>query len=99
MKWLTEGSTSIFCCFELEVKADKTKYVVRSRDQYVRCSHSIKMDNISFARVEEFKYLGTKSTNQNSIQEEIKRRLKSGNVCYHSVHFTIKQFKNIYTEL
>jgi len=35
--------------------------------------------------VEEFKYLGTTFTNQNSIQEEIKRRLKSGNACYHSV--------------
>jgi hypothetical protein len=32
-----------------------------------------------------FKYLGTTSTNQNSIQEEIKNRLKSGNACYHSV--------------
>jgi len=35
--------------------------------------------------VEEFKYLGTTLTNQNSIQEEIKSRLKSGNACYHSV--------------
>jgi len=35
--------------------------------------------------VEEFKYLGTTLTNQNSIQEEIKGRLNSGNVCYHSV--------------
>jgi len=35
--------------------------------------------------VEEFKCLGTTLTNQNSIQEEIKRRLKSGNACYHSV--------------
>jgi hypothetical protein len=35
--------------------------------------------------VEEFKYLGTTLTNQNSIQEEIKSRLKSGNGCYHSV--------------
>jgi hypothetical protein len=35
--------------------------------------------------VEEFKYLGTTLTNQNSIQEEIKGRLKSGNACYHSV--------------
>jgi hypothetical protein len=35
--------------------------------------------------VDEFKYLGTTLTNQNSIQEEIKSRLKSGNVCYHSV--------------
>jgi len=35
--------------------------------------------------VEEFKYLGTASTNQNYIQEEIKSRLNSGNACYHSV--------------
>ena len=35
--------------------------------------------------VGEFKYLGTTSTDQNSIQEEIKSRLKSGNVYYHSV--------------
>jgi len=35
--------------------------------------------------VEEFKYLGTTLTNQNSLAEEIKSRLKSGNACYHSV--------------
>ena len=35
--------------------------------------------------MEEFKYLGTTITNQNSIQEEIKSRLNSGNTCYHSV--------------
>jgi len=35
--------------------------------------------------VAEFKYLGTTLTNQNSIAEEIKSRLKSGNSCYHSV--------------
>jgi hypothetical protein len=33
----------------------------------------------------QFKYLGTTVTNKNLIQEEIKRRLISGNVCYHSV--------------
>jgi hypothetical protein len=32
--------------------------------------------------VEELKYLGTTLTNKNSIQEEIKRRLKLGNECY-----------------
>ena len=31
------------------------------------------------------KYMGTNLTNQNSIQEEIKGRLKSGNACCHSV--------------
>jgi len=36
-------------------------------------------------RVEEFKYLGTTLTNQNSIQEEIKSRLKLWNACYYSV--------------
>jgi len=45
----------------------------------------MKTDNSSFERVEDFKYLGTALTNQNSIQEEIKRRLKSGNACCHSV--------------
>jgi hypothetical protein len=47
-------------------------------------SHSIKTDSSSFERTEEFKYLGTTLTNQNS-PEEIKSRLKSENDCYHSV--------------
>jgi len=56
-----------------------------SRDQNVGRSHNVKTENRSFERVEEFKYLGTTLTIQNSIQEEIKSRLKSGNSCYHSV--------------
>ena len=43
------------------------------------------MDNSTFERVEEFKYLETTLTNQNSIAEEIKSRLRSGNACYYSV--------------
>ena len=35
--------------------------------------------------MEEFRYLGITLTNQNSIKEEIKSRLKSGNACYYSV--------------
>ena len=31
------------------------------------------------------KYLGTTLTNQNSIAEEIKSKLRPGNACYHSV--------------
>ena len=40
----------------LEVNADKTKYMVVSRDQNTGRSHNIKTDNSSFERVEEFKY-------------------------------------------
>jgi hypothetical protein len=69
----------------LKVNADKTKYMVMSRDQNVGLSHHIQTDNGSFERVELFKYLGTALTNQNSIQEEMKSRLKSDNACYHSV--------------
>ena len=69
----------------LEVNADKTKYVDMSRDQNAGPSHSMKTDNSSFERVEEFKYLGTTLIDQYSIQEEIKSRLKSGNACYHSM--------------
>ena len=66
----------------LDVNADKTKYMVMSRDQNARQSHSIKTDNSSFEKMEQFMYLGTTSTNQNSIQEEIKGRLQSGNAGY-----------------
>jgi len=45
----------------------------------------MKIHNSSIERVEEFKYLGTVLTYQNSIQEEIKCRLKSGNACCYSV--------------
>ena len=56
-----------------------------SREQTAGLSHTMKGDNSSIERLEEFKYLGTALTNQNSIQNEIKSRLKLGNACYHSV--------------
>ena len=65
--------------FQLEVNADRAKYMVMSRDQNAGRSQSTKIDNSSIERVEEFKYLGTTLTNQISIQEESKCRLKSGN--------------------
>jgi len=69
----------------VEVNVDKIKYIVLSRVRNAGRSHSVKSDNSSFERMEEFKYLGTTLTNQNSIREKIQSRLKSGNACYHSV--------------
>ena len=45
----------------------------------------MRIDNSTFKRVGEFKYLGTTLTNQHSIAEEIKSRLRPENACYHSV--------------
>ena len=42
----------------LEVNADKTKYMVMSRDRNAGRGHSVKIHNSSIVRVEEFKYLG-----------------------------------------
>ena len=69
----------------MELSADKTKYMAMSRDQNAGRIRSVRVDNSTFERVKEFKYFGTTLTNQNSITEEIKCRLRSGNACYHSV--------------
>jgi hypothetical protein len=56
-----------------------------SHHQNVGQNRDIKIANRSFENVSQLKYLGTTVTTQNLIQEEIKRRLNSGNTCYHSV--------------
>jgi sorting nexin-29 len=68
----------------LEVNSEKTKYMLMSHTKTGQ-KHSIKIANRSFECVAKFRYLGTKLTDQNCMQEEIKRRLNSGNACYHSV--------------
>jgi len=49
------------------MNTSRTKYMDMSRDQNAGPSYSIKIDNSSFERVEELKYLGTTLTNRNSI--------------------------------
>jgi hypothetical protein len=51
--------------------AEKTKSIVMSHDMNAGQNHNVKFNNKSFERMEQFKYLGTTLTNQNSIQEEI----------------------------
>ena len=53
--------------------------MVMSRDQNAGRIQNVRINNSTFERV------GTTLTNQNSIPEEIKSRLTSGNACYHSV--------------
>ena len=50
--------------------------MVMSRDRNVARIQSVRMDNSTFERVEEFKYLGTTLTNQNFIAEEIKSSMR-----------------------
>jgi len=61
---------------DLEINAEKNKYMAMSRDQQAGHNHKKQTDN------KYFKYLVTALTNQNSIHEEIK---KSEIACYHSV--------------
>jgi hypothetical protein len=69
----------------LEVNAEETKYKLLSLHQNAGQNHDIMTANRSIQNVDQFKYLGVTVTNQNLVHEEIKRRLDSGNACYHSV--------------
>jgi hypothetical protein len=69
----------------LEVNTEKTKYMFLSLHQNAWQNHNKRTTNKCFENVVQFKHLGMTITNQNLIQEEIKRRLNSGNACHHSV--------------
>jgi len=63
----------------------------------------MKIDNSPFQRVEEFEYLRTTPTKQNSIQEKIKSRLNLGNASYQNIlsssllskHIKVKIYRTI----
>jgi hypothetical protein len=60
----------------------------------------VKIANRCFENVAQFRYLGTRATNQNLIQEEIKRILNLGNACCHSVQNLLSSgllYKNVKT--
>jgi ribosomal protein S2 len=78
---LTDASKEV----GLEANAEKTKYMLLSRHQNAGQNHHMKIANRCFKNVAKFRYLKTTVTNQNLIQEEINRRLNSGNACHHSL--------------
>jgi hypothetical protein len=78
---LLEASRDI----DLEINAEKTKYMIMSRHPNSGQNHNIRTANESFEKVAKFVYLGTTLTNQNDIHNEIKSGLNSGNACYYSV--------------
>ncbi|KAJ4448902.1 hypothetical protein ANN_00294 [Periplaneta americana] len=61
------------------------KYMIIFLDEYIVRNGNIKFVNLSFEKVEKFKYLGATVTNINDTRKEIKRRINMGNACYYSV--------------
>jgi hypothetical protein len=59
---------------DLEINAEKTKYMLLSRHQNAGQIHDRYFQNVA-----QLKYLGRTLKNQNSIEEEIKRSLNWGN--------------------
>ena len=68
----------------LAVNTGKTKYMEIGRHWGMIANAHVKIGSNSYEKVKTFKYFGSLLTNQNSIQEEIKCRLKAGNACYDS---------------
>jgi hypothetical protein len=52
-----------------------------SRQQNAGQNRDIEIADRSFENVSQLKHLGTRVTNQNLTQEEIKSRFNSGNAC------------------
>jgi hypothetical protein len=69
----------------LERNIEKTEHILLACHWNAGQNQDMKIANRPFENVPHFKYLGTAVTIQNLIQEEIKKRLNSGNACYHSV--------------
>jgi hypothetical protein len=99
---LTDASNEV----GLEINIEKTMYMLLSHHQNTGPNHAMKIAHRLFENVAQFKCLGMTVTKQNLIQEEIKKRLNSGNAYYHSIqnslssHLLSKNVKiRIYTTI
>jgi hypothetical protein len=62
---LLEASRDI----DLEINAEKTKYMIMSRHQNSGQNQNVRIANESFENVAKFKYSGTTTTNQNDTHD------------------------------
>jgi hypothetical protein len=69
----------------VEVITVKPIYILLSFHQSTGQNHDIKFAKRLFENLAEFRYFGMIVTNQNTIQDEIRRRLNCGNACSNSV--------------
>ena len=69
----------------LEVSAEKSMFIVTSRDQNAGRIHCFRIDNSTFERMELFKYFRNIFNKSKYYYRKIKSRLMSGNACYYSV--------------
>jgi hypothetical protein len=84
---LLQASTEV----GLEVNTEKTMHMFMFRHQNAGQNYNLLFANKPFESVVKFRYLRT-------IHEESKRRLNSGNICYHSVQTLLSSlllFKNL----
>ena len=67
--------------------SEKTKYMITSHQQNINLvqNQNTVIENLSFEKVEKFKYLEVTVTNMNNISKEIKHRINMGNACYYSL--------------
>jgi hypothetical protein len=75
----------------LVVSPDKTKYMKFSASPFQRSMKAATINGVTYEGVAEFIYLCTLISNNNSVQEEIQRRILAGNRTYFA---TICLFRN-----
>jgi hypothetical protein len=75
MKENTENLLEAIRDIALEINADKTKYMITNSEH----NRNIRRANESFENMAKFKHFGMALTDQNTIHDEFKSRLNSGN--------------------
>jgi hypothetical protein len=61
--------------YSLAINTRKTKYMEIGRHRGVKANEHMKIGSNSYAKMKNYKYIGSLLTNQNSIYEKIKFRL------------------------